>query len=186
MDPLSPLPDFHNDREAPGLRIGRGTYWAPSTQFPTFTADEWVIVGRYCSLAAEVVVMTGGNHHTRTVSTWPFDNFLDGLPNPTRTYDPGLNTTLGSDVWLGHGSFVGNGAVVGHGAVIGARAVVMGDIEPYAVVVGNPGRMIRRRFSEAIVERLLAIAWWDWPADVVIERRSFFYEPVDAFVERFG
>ena len=186
MDPLSSLPDFHNDREAPGLRVGRGTYWAPSTQFLTFTPAELVIIGRYCSLAADAVVMTGGNHHTSTVSTWPFDNFLDQLPNPTRTYQPCGDTTLGADVWLGHGCFVGGGARIGHGAVIGARAVVMSDVEPYAVVVGNPGRMIRRRFSDAIVERLLAIAWWDWPAEAVIERREFFYEPVEAFVERFG
>ncbi|HEY5008371.1 MAG TPA: CatB-related O-acetyltransferase [Caulobacteraceae bacterium] len=181
------LPDLYNDRVFTTAEIGRGTYWDPSTKLVVYNPPaEKLVVGRYCSIAADVTIMTGGEHQTGLVSTWPFDNFIDGRPNPTRSYRVKPDTTLGSDIWLGRSGFIGGGAQVGHGAVIGAGAVVMRDIEPYAVVVGNPGNVIRLRFTETIVERLLKIAWWDWPAQEVIDRRELFYEPVEAFVERFG
>jgi acetyltransferase-like isoleucine patch superfamily enzyme len=179
-------PDLYNDRMFTTAAIGRGSYWDPSTRLVTHAPGELVVIGRYCSIAADATIMTGGEHHTGLVSTWPFENFVDGLPNPTRSYRVKRDTTLGSDVWLGRGCFIGGGAQVGHGAVIGAGAVVMRDIAPYAIVAGNPATLIRMRFSDKLVEQLLKIAWWDWPAQDVIDRRAVFYEPVEAFVEKFG
>jgi virginiamycin A acetyltransferase len=57
------------------------------------------------------------------------------------------------------------GVTVGDGAIIGARAVVGRNVAPYAVVVGNPARVVRYRFNESTVDQLLRIRWWDWPAD---------------------
>jgi hypothetical protein len=181
------LPDLHHDRLFTIGMIGRGTYWDPSTKFVVYNLPaEQLVIGRYCSISADATIMTGGEHATDQVSTWPFDNFVDSLPNPTRSYRVKPNTTLGSDVWMGRSAFVGGGANVAHGVVIGAGAVVMRDLEPYAVAVGNPAKVIRLRFSEKIVEQLLRIAWWDWTAEEVIERRELFYGSVEAFVERFG
>lgn len=178
--------DWFADRELGCLHVGRGTYWDPTTAFVTFIPAERIIVGRYCSLSAKAVLMTGGEHYTSTVSTWPFDNFFDQAPNPSRTYRVIADTTIESDVWVGRGAHISGGARIHNGAVLGAGAVVTRDIPPYAIAVGNPATVKRLRFPEPIVEKLLEIAWWDWPAEIVRERREYFYGPIEAFVERFG
>ena len=67
---------------------------------------------------------------------------------------------IGPDVWIGQGAFIKAGVTIGAGAIIGARATVLRDVPPYAIVVGTPGRVVRLRFPEATVERLLAVEWW--------------------------
>ncbi len=79
------------------------------------------------------------------------------------------DTVVGHDVWFGCESMVMPGIRVGTGAVIAARAVVTRDVPPYVVVAGNPARVVRRRFDEATVARLLDLAWWDWPVERVTE-----------------
>lgn len=71
-------------------------------------------------------------------------------------------TTLGPDVWIGQGAFLKSGITVGTGAIVGARATVLRDVPPYAIVVGTPARVVRLRFPEAVVERLLSTAWWQY------------------------
>jgi virginiamycin A acetyltransferase len=72
---------------------------------------------------------------------------------------------IGNDVWFGHGTTVLPGVRIGHGAIIGSGAVVTGDVPDYGVVGGNPARLIRTRHDARDVTRLLAVAWWDWPAE---------------------
>ncbi|WP_162959988.1 CatB-related O-acetyltransferase, partial [Pseudomonas aeruginosa] len=73
----------------------------------------------------------------------------------------------GHDVWIGTEAMFMPGVRVGHGAIIGSRALVTGDVEPYAIVGGNPARTIRKRFSDGDIQNLQEIAWWDWPlADI--------------------
>ena len=73
--------------------------------------------------------------------------------------------TIGHDVWIRHGATVLPGAAVGHGAVVGAGAVVGGDVPPYAIVVGNPARVVRLRFADEQIADMVALAWWDWPIE---------------------
>ena len=70
---------------------------------------------------------------------------------------------LGHDVWIGHGAVVLPGVTVGTGAAVGAGSIVTRDVPCFAVVVGNPARVLRSRFPDDLVEKLLALAWWDWP-----------------------
>ncbi len=75
---------------------------------------------------------------------------------------------------------------MGHGAVVGAKAVIASRVPPYAIVVGNPARILRYRFSPSVIEALLRIAWWEWtPADVR-ERQEWFYQPVEIFIREFS
>jgi acetyltransferase-like isoleucine patch superfamily enzyme len=77
---------------------------------------------------------------------------------------------VGSDVWVGRDAVLLADLTVGDGAIVGAFAVVAKDVPPYAVVVGNPARVIRYRFDRPTVDALLRIRWWDWPEDLIAER----------------
>ncbi|MFD7736142.1 CatB-related O-acetyltransferase [Kitasatospora phosalacinea] len=128
---------------------------------------EKLVIGKFCALGEGVrFLMNGANHRMDGPSTFPFpimggswaDHFdlLTGLPGRG-------DTTVGNDVWLGYGATVMPGVRIGHGAIVAAGSVVVEDVPDYGVVGGNPARLLRRRYDDAVVERLLALAWWDWP-----------------------
>jgi acetyltransferase-like isoleucine patch superfamily enzyme len=130
-----------------------------------------VTIGRYCSIAAGVGIMPGGNHRTDWVSTYPF-RIRYGLDGANLDGHPATkgDVVIGNDVWIGNGALILSGVTIGDGAVVGAQAVVTRDVPPYAIVAGNPARVVGHRFSEPERDQLLAIRWWDWPEEVVLER----------------
>ena len=99
-----------------------------------------------------------------------------------RSDKPAQTTQIGSDVWIGTGAHIGGGITVGHGAVIGGGAVVMKDVPPYAIVIGNPLRILRYRFDAPIIASLLQIAWWEWSPELIASRVESFYLPIEEFV----
>jgi virginiamycin A acetyltransferase len=130
-----------------------------------------LIIGRYCAIAAGVVfLMNGANHDLSGFSSYPFYIFGHGWEGAAPESEAATSrgdTVVGSDVWLGWRSVIMPGVSIGHGAVIGVCSVVTNDVPAYAVVAGNPARVIRRRYDETIVDALLDIAWWDWDAATV-------------------
>jgi virginiamycin A acetyltransferase len=125
-------------------------------------------IGRFCAIATAARFMFPDAMHAMAgPTTYPFGilggGFLDALPFADYPFREPRDTVLGHDVWVGLEALVMPGVRVGHGAVIGARAVVAADVPDYAVVAGNPARVVRRRYGEAEAARLLALAWWDWP-----------------------
>ena len=149
--------------------VGRGTYGAPTIIL--YSAEDRVEIGNYSSIAGGSFLLAGGEHNTKLVSSFPFRFYylqdseaVVSDPAEIRYQDAVYKGSLriGSDVWIGFGAMVLSGVTVGHGAVIGAGAVVASNVPPYAIVVGNPGRVIRTRFDEDTVSRLLASRWWDW------------------------
>ncbi len=188
--PAPPAPKISFGRSDPSLpsyvEIGAHTYYVPSeTRFLGYVPGEKIIIGKYGSIAREVTIFVGGNHTTETVSTYPFDTWLLGRMNPTRSYVKSRNTEIGSDVWIGHGAHIASGVHIGHGAVVASGAVVFQDVPPYGIAVGNPARVTRYRFNESIVESLLRIAWWDWSDEVVRRNVEWFYRPVEEFIKQF-
>lgn len=131
-----------------------------------------LIIGRFTAIATRVqFIMNGANHAMTGLSTYPFNIFGHGWETgfDMATIEAGLrgDTVVGNDVWLGRKATIMPGVTIGDGAIVGARAVVAGDVPPYAVVVGNPARVVRMRFDATTVSRLRAIAWWNWPVDRV-------------------
>ena len=122
-------------------------------------------IGKYCSFNDFTIIL--GNHATDTVSSYPFADLSRFWPT-CRSVDNlddhvAKDVTIGNDVWIGAGALVLPGTTIGDGAVIGAHAVARGVIPPYAVVVGNPGKIVRYRFDETQRAELCEIAWWTWP-----------------------
>lgn len=158
-----PVPGAAPDR----LSMGRESY-GPATVIAYPGDDGRVRVGAFCSIADGVTFLVGGNHRTDWPSTFPFRVMwrLEGALADGHPASKG-DIEVGNDVWLAREAWVLSGVTIGHGAAVAARSVVTGDVRPYAIVGGNPAREIRRRFSDEDVERLLALAWWDWPLDEI-------------------
>jgi acetyltransferase-like isoleucine patch superfamily enzyme len=85
------------------------------------------------------------------------------------------DVVIGNDVWLGYGSMIMSGVGIGDGAVIAAGAVVTRDVEPYSIVAGNPARLIKKRFDEETIDKLLKIKWWDWPVEKINNNLNLIY-----------
>jgi acetyltransferase-like isoleucine patch superfamily enzyme len=169
------------------ISMGRGSYGQPFVHYHEGDTAR-VTIGRYCSIAAGVGFMPGGNHRTDWVSTYPF-RLRFGLPGALRDGHPATkgNIVIGNDVWIGNDALILSGVTVGDGAVVAAKAVVTKDVAPYAVVGGNPGRVIGHRFTEEQRRQLEALRWWDWPEGVIVERVDALNGgDVDEFLRRFG
>ena len=129
-----------------------------------------LIIGRFCALAAKVqFIMNGANHALDGVSTYPFSIFGGGWEDPAADWSKGSrgDTVIGNDVWIGREATIMPGVRVGDGAIVGTGATVASDVPDFAVVVGNPARVVKMRFPEADVARLLEIAWWNWPPEKI-------------------
>jgi virginiamycin A acetyltransferase len=87
---------------------------------------------------------------------------MDGKHYPSKG-----DTWVGNDVWIGQNATILPGLRIGDGAIIAANSTVTRDVEPYAIVGGNPAKLIRMRFSEAEIEELLELRWWDWDIDKI-------------------
>ncbi|MET8702780.1 CatB-related O-acetyltransferase [Kitasatospora sp. NPDC058032] len=162
---------------SPLIEVGEFTYYDDPddpTAFETRNVlyhygPERLVIGGYCALGTGVrFIMNGANHRTDGPSTFPFPimggewaahfDLLTDLPNRG-------DTVVGSDVWLGNGVTVMPGVRIGHGAVVATGSVVTADVPAYAVAGGNPARVIRHRYDEDDIARLLAVSWWNWPTD---------------------
>jgi virginiamycin A acetyltransferase len=133
-------------------------------------------------------LLPGANHADLGPSTFPFGIF--GALWAERTMDLVMgapsrgDTVVGHDLWLGCRALVLPGVTIGDGAVVAAASVVAGDVPPYAVVAGNPARVVRRRFADDDVARLLRAAWWNWPIGLVTEHARTIMAGAPTEVER--
>jgi acetyltransferase-like isoleucine patch superfamily enzyme len=180
------LPTKEEVTELPrGVTVGRHTYGYDANTFGIYTEGARVTVGAFCSIGPGVTIHGGGKHDVERVTTFPlnariFDRAKRNAKDDVQTGP----TVVANDVWIGQGATILAGVSVGDGAVIGAGAVVSKDVEPYAIVVGNPARPVRYRFERGTRERLLALAWWEWSDTEISARRGWFGLGVDEFLQR--
>lgn len=152
----------------------------------------YTTIGKFCSIASHVRINPGNHpmwrasqsHFTYRASRyWPqeadeADFFAWRRAHPV---------TIGHDVWIGHGAVILPGRAIGTGAIVGAGAIVTRDVEPYAIVVGNPARTVRMRFEAQIARRMGTLAWWDWNHEQLQEALPRFRTlSADAFLRSYG
>lgn len=123
-----------------------------------------LVIGKFCAIAAETRFIMTGDHKLDAISTYPFPVFKHGWENAFNVSDLPVkgDIIVGNDVWFGYDSLIMNGVTIGHGAIIAARAVVVKDVPAYSIVAGNPAKVVKMRFDDKTIDRLLKIAWWDW------------------------
>ena len=129
-----------------------------------FTGDK-LIIGKFCMIASDVkFIMNGANHLSEALSAYPFAIFGKDWANAMegKSYPNKGDVMVGNDVWIGYNATIMAGVKIGDGAIIAANSTVVKDVEPYAIVGGNPARQIKKRFSDETIKKLLEIKWWDW------------------------
>jgi acetyltransferase-like isoleucine patch superfamily enzyme len=168
LDP--PMPAFTPSMvaaiEAGIASVGRHTYGKAEVTRHDYTTT--LHIGSFCSMADGVTFVLGGEHHPEWVTTSPLRILLH-LPGAGQDGQPRSKgpIVVGNDVWIGRGALILSGVSIGDGAVVGAGAVVVRDVPAYAIVVGNPARIVRHRFDAETRERLLRTGWWNWPDEVI-------------------
>lgn len=128
----------------------------------------WTKIGKFCSIAQGL--LSGlGEHPTDFVTT--SRAFYSSLSHAGSLFTDEIHfpenqrVKIGNDVWVGSRVFIRNGVTIGDGAIIGAGSVVVQDIEPYSISAGVPARHLKFRFSPVIIQKLLALRWWDWDTE---------------------
>lgn len=164
----------------PNLSIGDYTYYSDDEMpdvdlmrrrlFPYLYGAQRIEIGKFCSLSMGVSFVTdSANHRYDGISAYPFAIF-DGM-SPDRASMPGRaprTMVVGNDCWLGRNAMLTPGARLGDGVIVGAGAVVTGEVPDFAIVAGNPARVVWMRFSDRDIARIKAVAWWDWPIDRIL------------------
>lgn len=152
---------------------------------------EWfnpqVETGAFCSIADKVTFCGAINHawvmNKKIVHTFPFSKCFPHCYTPEAGSRGKI--VVGNDVWIGIEAFILDGVTIGDGAIIGARAVVAKAVPPYAVVVGNPARVVHYRFTPEQIEKLLKINWWFW-SEAEIRDRVHDLQDIDIFLNKYG
>lgn len=167
---------------AENIEVGEFTYFddpdGPETfqdkcvlhHYP-FIGDR-LVIGKFCAIAEGArFIMNGANHAMSGFSTYPFNIFGHGWEEG---FDPATwqrevrgDTVIGNDVWIGMEAIILPGVTIGDGAIVAAKSVVSHDVPAYAVVAGNPAKVVKKRFDERTVERLLSVQWWNWTVDKI-------------------
>lgn len=163
----------------PNIIVGRYSYYSGYYHGHSFDdcarfllpdegADR-LIVGSFCSIGSGAAFIMAGNqgHRHEWISTFPFF-FMPEVPafaGARNGYEPAGDTVIGNDVWIGSEAIIMPGVRIGDGAIIGTRALVTKDVPPYAIIGGNPAKMIRKRFGDHEIGLLMEMRWWDWSDD---------------------
>lgn len=199
---LGELPTIHETAVVDRCTLGRYTDIGARTRLSEVTMGDYsyvvndsniiyATIGKFVSIAA-MTRINPGNHPmwraTQAHFVYRASHYFPGETDEAEFFDwrREHHVTIGHDVWIGHGAIVLAGKSIGTGAVVGGGAVVTKDVPAYSIVVGNPARVIRRRFPESISERLQALGWWDWSHEALrVALPDFRKLDIEAFLEKY-
>jgi acetyltransferase-like isoleucine patch superfamily enzyme len=152
----------------------RGTYFDRNVNIITWSDEYKINVGKYNSIGRDCNFFLHANHRSDWVTT------SSQLLGPVTNEIADLHMTMGhpackgditieNDVWIGANSTIMSGVTIHNGAIVAAGSVVTKDVPPYAIVAGNPGKIVKYRFTEEQIKDLLEISWWNWNEDSIKE-----------------
>ena len=136
--------------------------------------NEKLIIGKFCSIACGAkFLFNSANHTLKSLSTYPFALLFDewnmNKKDVASGWDNKGDIVIGNDVWIGYKAIILAGVKIGDGAIIGAVALVTKDVLAYSIIGGVPAKIIRKRFSEDIINELEILKWWDWPKQKIAQ-----------------
>jgi len=130
-------------------------------------------IGNFCSIASNCTMLEF-NHPISKLSTFYINKHVFNEDSPANDRESKGPIKIGNDVWIGANVVILSGVKIGNGAIIGSNSVLTKDIPEYAVVGGVPAKLIKYRFEDNIIEKLLALKWWDWPIEKIRENAFIF------------
>lgn len=154
------------------VKVGNYTY-GPLNIMCWNDEKEHLSIGSFCSIASGVVFILGGNHNMNSISTFPFRHFLYG--DNSEAFTKG-EIIIGDDVWIGTNSIVLSGVTIGQGSVVAAGSVVTKSFPPYSVIGGNPARLIKKRFSDDLINEAVSLNYQKVNKDFILANKSIFEE----------
>lgn len=165
---LNPTGDPSTDRfiklSGHAVKVGAFSYGFEDTGILSWGEDIEIRIGRFCSVASGLKIYCGGNHRIDWMTTFPFGHMHSKYFNSSPvigTPTTNGNIIIGNDVWIGRDVTIMSGITIGDGAVIASNSHIIKNVEPYSVVGGNPAKLIKYRFSEEIISKLLTLQWWN-------------------------
>lgn len=179
-----------------GSKIHKSSKLESGTQFINSTMQKhsfcgydcdinYADIGSFCSIANSVVI-GGGMHPIEWLSTSPvFYCGKDSVKAKFSTHDrkPNMGVKIGHDVWIGQNTLIKQGVKIGTGAVVGMGSVVTKDVAPYSIVAGNPASVIRMRFNDDLINRLIESSWWTINENILKDLGRYSNEP-EVFLEK--
>ncbi|WP_234822902.1 CatB-related O-acetyltransferase [Ensifer adhaerens] len=165
------------------VKIGRHTYGIKPDTIYHFDKNNPLTIGNFCSFADEVVLLNRANHPTNFASTYPLKElFIPSMNGGLNLLDQG-GIEIGHDVWVGRRAIILPKVKIGNGAIIGAGSIVTKDVPPYAIVAGNPAKLIRYRFDICTILALQKIEWWNWDDNKIKNHLDDLFLPIEEFVK---
>ena len=160
------------------VEVGHATYGLLNVQSLYATPDEKLIIGNYVSIASDSLFLLGTNHQTETITTYPLHSkFVGRTPLDALSRGP---IVVEDEAWIGSNAIVMSGVTIGKGAIVAAGAIVTKSVAPYAIVGGNPAKLIRYKFSEEIIEELQSFHLKDVPVDWFKANISLMYQKIES------
>lgn len=141
-------------------------------------------IGRYCSIAEDVHFLIGRGKNYRRIST-SNAKILHMAPNTINSYREKGSIIIENDVWIGRKVTIMSGVIIHNGAIIAANSHVVNDVPPYAIVGGNPAKVIGYRFEQDIIDKLQMIQWWYWSDEKIRENAEYFNDDIERFCDKF-
>lgn len=146
-------------------------------------------IGKFCSIAHNVNFIVDEGYHTCSeITNYPFINNLtldSELISLRKTFNQKKGIKIGNDVWIGMNAIILPGVRIGNGVTIAAGSVVNKDVADYTVVGGVPATIIKKKYSDEVILKMLDIAWWNWNSKQIVDIKADFYLSIDDFIEKY-
>ena len=154
------------------IKIGSNTTInGPFSEF--YSIDNPITIGNFCSIARGTNIQEH-NHNTECTTTYFIKYRVFNEKYGADVVTKGA-IEIGNDVWVASGCTILSGVKIGNGCVIAANSVVNSDVPPYSIVGGTPARVLKKRFSDVIIEKLEEIQWWNWDIEKIKANKELFY-----------
>lgn len=160
------------------VEVGQASYGLLNVQSLYATPQEKLIIGNYVSIASDSLFLLGTNHQTETITTYPLHSkLIDRTPLDALSKGP---IVVEDEAWIGSNAIIMSGITIGKGAIVAAGSIVTKDVPPYAIVGGNPAKIIRYKFSEEMVKELLTFRLVDVPIEWFKANIELMYEKIES------
>lgn len=164
------------------VEMGDYSYMNDEADVHSFRSPQTIKIGKYCSIG-RCQFIVDGDHNTSYATTYPFKEL-----GQSKTAQENKNLkgapVIGNDVWICDGAIIYGGVTIGDGAVVAGNAVVTKPVPPYAVVAGNPARIVKHRFEDDMIEAFLDSRWWELPHETICKELAPLMDDPERFLKR--